>query len=60
MLKKTIPQNKITTAIEAATKEASEQLKRYSESSLTQEVQNLKKVSAVFHGTKLVAVSFEH
>ena len=59
-LKKSIPQNKITTAIEAATKEASEQLKRYSESSLTQEVQNLKKVSAVFHGTKLVAVSFEH
>ncbi len=55
-LKKSLAQKKVAEAIESATNEAAEQLKRYSDSSLVKKIKNIKKIVAVFHGAHLVSL----
>lgn len=55
-LKKSLAQKKVADAVENATKEATEQLKRYCDSSLVKEIKDIKKVAAVFHGAQLVSL----
>lgn len=53
-LKKSLAQKKVADAVENATKEATEQLKRYCDSSLVKKIKDIKKVAAIFHGAQLV------